>query len=265
MQESRPFCRREWILILILVVVIQFIVQVATWLYSERGSALSYLSFAGTLVSIILALLAIIYSYFSNSTLQQLLGAMSTASANVSASSQQITSVTNELVANLSCMPELIKQVGTRVDATHSLLKEYSAMKQLPESSTAQPGQPRPTADAVDAFVKTTSVAGLKSLYICGISLQKQIPVNIKEVCSKLKFLAADYAIGFLVATASANYFDFERVAPDIFTVLSFSPEFFASIKTEIQNRTTSDPDPKSREWDAEELNIIHAYFNYKP
>jgi len=54
---------REWIYIIVIVVLVQFFVQVSAWLYSGNSGALNYISFAGTLISIILAVLAIIYSY----------------------------------------------------------------------------------------------------------------------------------------------------------------------------------------------------------
>ncbi len=57
---------REWVFIMLIVVLIQFIIQASAWLYGGNSGALGYLSFAGTAVSIILAVLAIIYSFCSH-------------------------------------------------------------------------------------------------------------------------------------------------------------------------------------------------------
>lgn len=54
---------REWIYTIIIVVLVQFLIQFSAWLYSGNVGALNYISFAGTLISIVLAVLAIIYSY----------------------------------------------------------------------------------------------------------------------------------------------------------------------------------------------------------
>ena len=61
---------REWLLIIFIVMLVQFIVQVSAWLYGSNQSALGYISFAGTIVSIILAVLAIVYSYVQSITQQ---------------------------------------------------------------------------------------------------------------------------------------------------------------------------------------------------
>lgn len=54
---------REWLYIVFIVILLQFIVQAAAWLYGGNSGALGYISFAGTIISIILAVLAIVYSY----------------------------------------------------------------------------------------------------------------------------------------------------------------------------------------------------------
>ncbi len=48
--------------------IVQFIVQCIAFLYAGSGSALNYISISGTIVSIVLALLAIIYSYFQSAS-----------------------------------------------------------------------------------------------------------------------------------------------------------------------------------------------------
>jgi hypothetical protein len=54
---------REWLYIIFIVILLQFIVQASAWIYGGNSGALGYISFAGTIVSIILAILAIVYSY----------------------------------------------------------------------------------------------------------------------------------------------------------------------------------------------------------
>ncbi|MEZ8154581.1 hypothetical protein ACED23_26400 [Vibrio splendidus] len=57
---------REWLYIIFIIILLQFIVQAAAWLYGGNDGALGYISFAGTVVSIILAVLAIVYSYIQS-------------------------------------------------------------------------------------------------------------------------------------------------------------------------------------------------------
>lgn len=55
--------QRDWVYILILSIVGQFVIYFLAFVYNSSTSALGYISFAGTMVSIILAVIAIGYTY----------------------------------------------------------------------------------------------------------------------------------------------------------------------------------------------------------
>ncbi|WP_421222165.1 hypothetical protein [Aeromonas enteropelogenes] len=61
--KDMPFSKREWVQLTILLAIIQAFFWYAVFENSQSASALGYVSFAGTLVSIILAVLAIGYTY----------------------------------------------------------------------------------------------------------------------------------------------------------------------------------------------------------
>ena len=61
--EKKAFTKREWIQLIIILTIFQAFFWYAVFENSQSESALGYVSFAGTLVSIILAVLAIGYTY----------------------------------------------------------------------------------------------------------------------------------------------------------------------------------------------------------
>ncbi|WP_151686976.1 hypothetical protein [Acinetobacter nosocomialis] len=61
--ENTKFSKREWIHLIITLSIIQAGVWFVSFVYAGNSSALGYVSFAGTLISIILAVLAIGYTY----------------------------------------------------------------------------------------------------------------------------------------------------------------------------------------------------------
>ncbi|EMJ7188831.1 hypothetical protein D8T49_12270 [Vibrio vulnificus] len=63
MRNRQPFSKREWIQVIILLSLFQAFFWYVVFENSQSASALGYVSFAGTLVSIILAVLAIGYTY----------------------------------------------------------------------------------------------------------------------------------------------------------------------------------------------------------
>lgn len=63
MSEKNSFSKREWILFIIILLIIEGFIFWVSFQFAGNSSALGYVSFAGTLISIILAVLAIGYTY----------------------------------------------------------------------------------------------------------------------------------------------------------------------------------------------------------
>ena len=61
--SGEKFDKREWIHLIITLSIVQGIIWFASFVYANNSNALGYVSFAGTLISIILAVLAIGYTY----------------------------------------------------------------------------------------------------------------------------------------------------------------------------------------------------------
>ena len=54
---------RDWVYIIVLSIILQFIIYFLAFVYSNSTNALNYVSFAGTMISIVLAIIAIGYTY----------------------------------------------------------------------------------------------------------------------------------------------------------------------------------------------------------
>lgn len=61
--SGEKFTKREWIHLIITLSIVQGVIWFASFVYANNSNALGYVSFAGTLISIILAILAIGYTY----------------------------------------------------------------------------------------------------------------------------------------------------------------------------------------------------------
>ncbi|EKO3916301.1 hypothetical protein GI293_001459 [Vibrio fluvialis] len=110
----KKFETREWVFVILIIMLVQFIVQTAAWLYGGNSGALGYLSFAGTAVSIILAVLAIMYSFLQSSSQEK-------SSANIST---QVTKLI-DVVGNIEVSKEdllntlnVLEGVTTKLDMT---------------------------------------------------------------------------------------------------------------------------------------------------
>ncbi len=62
-KPSKSFSPREWRMIVTIIVILEAFIAYLSFIYADNKSALGYTSFAGTVISIILAVLAIGYTY----------------------------------------------------------------------------------------------------------------------------------------------------------------------------------------------------------
>lgn len=63
---KKPFSSREWFLATVILALIQGGVWYVAFIHAKSTTALNYVSFAGTIISIILAVLAIVYTYLDS-------------------------------------------------------------------------------------------------------------------------------------------------------------------------------------------------------
>lgn len=65
------FTRREWLLVIALLLMVEYWVITSSYTFAEEQLVLNYISFAGTISSILLAVLAIIYGFYQSNSQQQ--------------------------------------------------------------------------------------------------------------------------------------------------------------------------------------------------
>lgn len=121
---------REWLYIIFIVILLQFIIQAAAWLYGGNSGALNYISFAGTIVSIILAVLAIVYSFVQSISQQ-------TSSEKISNQVEKLINVTNK--------------IETSKEGLSDAAKHLSSMAQKLDESIAHQGQIKTQVDNIAA------------------------------------------------------------------------------------------------------------------
>lgn len=112
---------REWLLVLLVVILVQFIVQGSAWIYGSNSSALGYISFAGTIVSIILAVLAIVYSFVQSITQQN-------SSNTISRQVEKLIDVTNSVDTSKN---ELGLSLNKLYDVSEAIEKSLSEQEKI--------------------------------------------------------------------------------------------------------------------------------------
>lgn len=130
--EKQKLTTREWIFIIIILLLIQFFIHWVSYQFGGSSNALGYVSFAGTLVSIMLGLIAIIYSFvqsISQSTnvieIREQVERLMVAGGDISESGKVIHSASRE-VSEL--VGELVSKVTENTNATKEAFSSFKAL-----------------------------------------------------------------------------------------------------------------------------------------
>lgn len=106
----RKYTTREWVQLIVILSLIEFVILIGAHFYCDKDSVIGYISFAGTIVSIILAVIAIIYSFF-----------------------QSISQARNE--NNISTQVDrLIETTNTIIDSTKKLSEDLNSLEIIKET-----------------------------------------------------------------------------------------------------------------------------------
>ncbi|MEE1952932.1 hypothetical protein ACTG2T_18890 [Aeromonas sp. 75A] len=117
-KNRKKMSTREWVMVCVLIVLIQLLLHYWTTESMNSGEVLAYVSFAGTIVSIILAVLAIIYSFVQTQSQQATSESISREifrltdiTTHIDATSKDVTHVVTQLpivLEKFSSLPDIV-------------------------------------------------------------------------------------------------------------------------------------------------------------
>lgn len=148
MGKGVKFSTREWWLLISIALLVQFIVHWLSYQYGGSSNALGYISFAGTLVSIILGLVAIIYSFVQSISQTSTVIEIREQVEKLISAGEDITKSKNDLHASAielsGIADELTKRVSENTSITQEFAGRFSKLSEIFEFGRATP-TPTPT------------------------------------------------------------------------------------------------------------------------
>lgn len=112
--ENAWLSNREWVFVIILVILSQFILHQYSSNMMNETQVINYISFSGTIVSIILAILAIVYSFFQSITQQS-------NSDKIASNLESLTGVASTVNISVDTMTAQVETLNTVVDDVRKL------------------------------------------------------------------------------------------------------------------------------------------------
>ncbi|MBM9589384.1 hypothetical protein JWG41_02930 [Leptospira sp. 201903075] len=211
-----------WLLISISISVIMASIE-----FHKDYNIVSHIGFAGTLISIILAVVAIIYSFFQNFTYSNINNQLINTSENIEKliNSLQFTSIdyakkNEDLIINYD---NYTKSLHTMIEDKFDLTKsEISAISnklenfksnQVTEKDQVTNIHTQFKKNEIESFLNNTSTIGVYLIYLVKQFHLNKIKFDRREVFKEVFEKSSEYALGFFVGIKtlgllSSNYID---------------------------------------------------------
>ena len=190
--------------------------------WSKIPKLVDYITFALTVSSLGLALIAIIYSFYSNTSFSQNMSALGNATNTLTNTSMQLSKSTEELKAKVESIPRIIGEVGEKVKATHDLVNDLNSRSNKENTILQQESVQEVESSEIPEFIvisslETASFSGLLAIYVLSLSFDTKTPLHIQDVFKELN-LNYDYSYGYITALSTCNLIQYIE-KKDIFSV----------------------------------------------
>lgn len=151
-------------------ILIFIIICLFTFNFGNQDKLVDYISFALTITSLFLALISIIYAFYSNSSLSQTLVQLNDASKKVDKASSKLSLSTIALNQKIENIPIILNKLEGKLDNTHNLVNEVYLKGIIPQkvSETDIPEE------IFKKFFTYASPSGLVALYATSLSYKKK-------------------------------------------------------------------------------------------
>lgn len=169
------------------------------------------LSFALTLASLLLALLAIVYAFLSNSLFSQHIATMTSISREMSDANTQLRQSTDNLRHEVREIPQQLREVGDRVQKTQELVQDGLGALNTSSETEASKTDREATDVLVDEIVKRSSYFGNCSFYMALLSYQRERPFAPFKVGRHTDSeMLGGYIFGWLMALDASMIVNFD-------------------------------------------------------
>ncbi len=162
--------------------------------YCGNDWVLDFFSLASAIISIILAIITIVYSFYTNSRSNGQTEILNRAAKDVQKASQSYSESAESLELNIAKIISAINRVEAKTDR----LLGYS----LYEGSGAPNNMNFDVKKYVEAYVNISSPLGIMAMYACILSKDKSIPLHISLLSTPENQM---YCAGFLIATTATG------------------------------------------------------------
>lgn len=183
-------------------VVLSVSIAIYSHYYYNNEKVLDFFSLASAIISIILAIITIVYSFYTNSRSNGQIEILNKAAQDVQRASQSYAESADSLEANIVKIISTINRVEAKTDRIliHSLSEGSKATNDIDPNDIHNNFDIR---KYIQTFVAISSPLGIIAMYACILSHERMMPFHISLLSSDADNTM--YCAGFLIATTGTG------------------------------------------------------------
>lgn len=196
------------------------IITLLTFKYAPDTQLSNYVSFAATISSLILAVLAIIQGFLSTNSLSDTVTNMNQSSREILDNSDKLQTIISDLDSRLREIPAMIKGLEDKITTPNEL--PNSAKKDSAEIA------PNITKQQADYFKVTGSVSNIIAIYVLYMSSKTNKSIVLSDFVDMIQGSTIDYLYGTITTCNAIGIVEINVVSngPTIINVVSINENF---------------------------------------
>lgn len=210
----------------IFVILIAVIICLIAFQWHDIPKLVELITFALTVTSLVLAILAIAYAVYSNSSFTHNI-------TTLNAAAQDVSDAAVELKGKIETIPTRLDSMEGRFDE----LKLLFQSTEFQDVRTPSKEEKAATSEISDLFINRLPISSLIVLYAFFRAFKKKKPINFKELFSNLNtFSNSNYAVGLYVGMYGTGLLGQVREAEQVSTITSFNEKLMEQMETDFNN-----------------------------
>lgn len=186
-------------------IVVLIAVLIFSYAFYTEKKVLDFISLASALVSIILAIITIIYSFVVNGQTAGQIDELTTTAKSLHDVAKKVDEATASYKGTASSLEDNLSLILVRLDRKIEDTKKI--LGDLTNNSEIQPNFGKEISHKmVENFVQTSSIVGVSAMYACVKSEEYNTPFTLDCIIEDSRY--ADYSNGYLIAARSAGLLD---------------------------------------------------------
>ena len=233
------------------------ILELITYICVNNDNAtdiVSYISFASTLSSLLLSVVAIIYAIVSNNKGEAQYQKIDQASDRISISVDRFSSISENLSGNIDSIIAKLEELKVISNETKNAITNAGSSQTTIDTSSSNLN----AENLVRGFIAAGSLSGNIALLACVYSSEQHMPYNLTFLFGN----NAAYCYGYIVASSALGIIS-TRAYDDVIIVDSFLPMIKDFVIEEIDKITNSFPD-KDKTNIKNQIEVIKNFFKIK-